>query len=92
MIFAKGTNYTVHAEAIETGSGAVTINNILVDEDGDILVDEYTNGTDGTWEKTTDGVSWGAYNTTDKANETTYIRYTPASLGDNIKVRAVLTQ
>ena len=59
---------------------------------GDILVDEYTNGTDGTWEKTTDGVSWGAYNTTDKANETTYIRYTPASLGANIKVRAVLTQ
>ena len=40
MIFAKGTNYTVHAEAIETGSGAVTINNILVDEDDNILVDE----------------------------------------------------
>lgn len=40
MIFAKGTNYTVHAEFIETGSGAVTINNILVDEDGNILVDE----------------------------------------------------
>ena len=59
---------------------------------GDLLVDEYTTGTDGTWEKTTDGTSWGAYNTTDKANETTYIRYTPASLGDNIKVRAVLTQ
>ena len=40
MIFAKGTNYTVHAEAIATGSGAATINNMLVDEDGDILVDE----------------------------------------------------
>lgn len=58
MIFAKGTNYTVHAEAIETGSGAVTINNILVDEDGDILVSEeneisygqivYAGGTDYT--------------------------------------------
>ena len=40
MIFAKGTNYTVHAEFIETGSGTVTINNILVDEDNNILVDE----------------------------------------------------
>ena len=28
----------------------------------------------------------------DKANETTYIRYAPTSLGDNIKVRALLTQ
>ncbi len=59
---------------------------------GDLLVDDYTTGTGGTWEKSTDGTSWGAYNTTDKGNETTYIRYTPASLGDNIKVRAVLTQ
>ena len=28
----------------------------------------------------------------DKANETTYIRYTPASLTDGIMVRALLTQ
>lgn len=47
----------------------------------------------GTWEKSTDGGdTWGAYNTTDKANETTYIRFTPASLGDDISVRALLTQ
>jgi hypothetical protein len=47
----------------------------------------------GTWEKSTDdGVNWGAYNTTDKGNETTYIRFTPASLGSGIKVRAVLQQ
>ncbi len=59
---------------------------------GDLLVDDYTTGTGGTWEKSTDGTSWGAYDTTDKGNATTYIRYTPASLGDNIKVRAVLTQ
>lgn len=59
---------------------------------GDLLIDDYTNGTGGTWEKTIDGGSnWTAYNTTDKGNETTYIRYTPLSLGDNIKVRAVLT-
>lgn len=59
---------------------------------GDLLLDDYTTGVGGTWEKTTDGSTWGAYNTTDKGNETTYIRFTPASLGDNIKVRAVLTQ
>lgn len=59
-----------------------------------LLVDDYTTTTNsGTWGKSTNsGGSWGAYNTTDKGNETTYIRYTPASLGDNIKVRAVLTQ
>jgi len=59
---------------------------------GDLLIDDYTVGSKGSWEKATDGVTFGAYNTTDKGNETTYIRYTPLSLGDNIKVRAVLTQ
>jgi len=47
----------------------------------------------GTWQKSTDGGSnWVGYNDTDKANETTYIRYTPAGLGDDIRVRALLTQ
>lgn len=60
----------------------------------DLLVDDYTTTTNsGTWEKSTNsGGLWSTYDTTDKGNETTYIRYTPASLGDNIKVRAVLTQ
>ncbi len=60
----------------------------------DLLVDAYTTSVNnGTWEKSTNnGGAWGSYDTSDKANETTYIRYTPASLGDNIKVRAVLTQ
>lgn len=59
---------------------------------GGLLVDDNTASPTGTFEKSTnDGSSWGAYNTTDKANETTYIRYTPASLGDDIKVRALLT-
>lgn len=57
-----------------------------------LLVDDQTTGSTGTFEKSTDGGSnWTAYNTTDKVNETTYIRYTPASLGDNIKVLALLT-
>ena len=59
---------------------------------GDLLDDDYTTNSTGTWEKSTDGTSWGAYNTIDKGNETTYIRYTAASLGDSVKVRAVLTQ
>lgn len=60
---------------------------------GGSLVDDNTASPTGTFEKSTnDGGAWSAYNTTDKANDTTYIRYTPASLGDNIKVRAVLTQ
>ncbi len=44
-----------------------------------------------TWEKSTnDGGAWAAYNTTDRANDTTYIRITPTSLADNIKVRPIL--
>lgn len=47
----------------------------------------------GTWEKSTDGGdNWAAYNSTDKANDITYIRYTPASLADDLRVRAVLTE
>ena len=56
-----------------------------------VLVDDNSATPAGTWEKTTDGTTWAAYNTTDKANETTYIRYTPATLPDNIKVRSLLT-
>ena len=58
-----------------------------------LLTDDTVSAASGTWEKSTnDGSSWSAYNTSDKANETTYIRYTPTSIADNTKVRAVLTQ
>lgn len=60
---------------------------------GGLLVDDVSVGATGTWERSTDGGSnWSGYVDTDKGNETTYIRYTPLSLGDNIKVRALLTQ
>lgn len=61
---------------------------------GGLLLDDTTAASaSGVFEKSTnDGGTWGSYNTTDKANETTYIRYTPTSLADNIKVRALLTQ
>lgn len=58
-----------------------------------LLTDDTVSEASGTFEKSTnDGSSWGTYDTTDKANETTYIRYTPTSIADNTKVRAVLLQ
>lgn len=58
-----------------------------------LLTDTTSASSNGVWEKSTDGGSnWVAYNTTDKINETTYIRYTPTTLGDSIRVRALLTQ
>lgn len=59
---------------------------------GGLLIDDNTATPSGTWAKTTDGGSnWGIYDVTDKGNEITYIRYTPATLPDNIKVRYLLT-
>lgn len=62
-------------------------------ETGGLLLDDDTaTHTLGTFEKSTDlGVSWGAYDTSDKSNEDTFIRYQPTSIADNIKVRALLT-
>lgn len=58
-----------------------------------LLVDDNTASPSGTFEKSTDnGATWGAYNNTDRGNSTTYIRYTPASLADNIKVKFLLTE
>jgi len=58
-----------------------------------LLTDTTTAQENGTFEKSTnDGSSYGSYNTTDKGNETTYIRYTPTTFGTNIKARAIITQ
>ena len=60
---------------------------------GGLLVDDNTDGPTGTFEKSIDdGLNWITYDNTDKTNEITYIRYTPLSLGSNIKVRPLLTQ
>jgi len=57
-----------------------------------ILDDDDSITQTGTWEKSTDGgTNWVAYNTTDKGNETTFIRFTPASIPDNVQVSALLT-
>jgi len=58
---------------------------------GNLLVDDNTASPGGTFERATDGASWGAWNGTDKGNETTYLRYTPATLADGVNVRPVLT-
>ena len=60
---------------------------------GGALVTDTTSGPTGTWEKSIDGgQNWITYNTDDKTNNTTYIRYTPASLTDGIRIRAVLNR
>lgn len=60
---------------------------------GTLLVNDTSTGATGSWEKSTDnGTVWGAYDTTDKTNDTTYIRYIPASLSDDIKVKGILLQ
>lgn len=44
-----------------------------------------------TWERSTNnGGAWSAWSDSDRSNADTYIRVTPTSLADNIKVRAVL--
>ena len=59
---------------------------------GGPLLTDNTASPSGTWERSTNGgSSWSAYATTDRANATTYIRYTPASLADNIVIRPVLS-
>lgn len=61
------------------------------DTGGLLLTDDTATPTLGTFEKTTDGTTWASYNTTDRANDTTWIRYTPSSLADNIKVEAYIS-
>lgn len=60
------------------------VTNFLLDDDDSVTQS-------GTWEKSTDGTTWGAFDTADKANETTFIRFTPASIPDNLQVRAILS-
>lgn len=56
---------------------------------GNLLVSDTTDSATGTFEKSTDGgTTWLPYSNADAANTNTYIRYTPASIGSNIIVRA----
>lgn len=75
------------------GSTVPTLRINLIDTDTGwlILTDTTTASANGVWEKTTDWTTWTTYNTTDRANSTTYIRYTPTSIADNIKVTPIIT-
>lgn len=56
-----------------------------------LLTDTTSASAYGVWERSVDGGStWSVWTNIDKGNETTYLRYTPTVLGDNIKVKAVL--
>jgi len=81
------------ADAFGTTVPTLTIK-IYESVTGTLLIKDTTAAqTYGTFQKSTDGgASWSSYNTTDKANNVTYIRYTPSILGDNMKVRVVLQQ
>lgn len=62
-------------------------------DNNNLLVDDNTATPTGTFEKSTDGGStWGPYDNADRTNSNTYIRYTPASMADNIKVKFLLTE
>ena len=43
-----------------------------------------------TYYSTDGGSNWTVFNTTDRANETTYFRYTPYSIADNVNVMPVV--
>ena len=58
---------------------------------GSVLVDDNTSAPTGVWERSVNGVAWSAWNNTDRGNSTTYLRYTPASISDNVTVTPVLT-
>ena len=61
--------------------------------DGIIAADTTASPAAGTFQKSTDdGVSWSTYDTTDKTNEITYVRYTVTGTVNGVKARAVLQQ
>lgn len=59
---------------------------------GNLLVDDDTEtSARGAFQKSTNGSTWGSYDSTDKGNENTYIRYTPTYLPSGTKIRPVLS-
>ena len=82
-----------HATAFGTSVPKMRIRLLDAVTAGSLLDDDTVSAAFGTWGKSTNsGSSWGSYDSSDKTNEYTYIRYTPNSLADNTKVRALLTQ
>jgi hypothetical protein len=69
------------------------VNLYNADTGGLLLTDTTTGTSSGTFEKAVNGTEggWAAYTNADRSTANTYISYTPTSLADNIKVRAVLS-
>ena len=57
---------------------------------GSLLVEDDTDTPTGTWERSTDGTTYVAWTNADKSTETTYVRYTPSSIADDVQARATL--
>ena len=57
-----------------------------------LLTDTTATQASGTFERTTDGTSWSSWTNADKSGNDTYIRYTPSTFADNIRVRALLSE
>lgn len=92
------TNATTHRfawrHAVAFGTTVPALRIQLKDAtSGGVLAEDTTSSPAGTWEKSVNGgLTWAAYNTTDKANEITYIRWTPASMPAGVTVVPVLTR
>jgi hypothetical protein len=78
--------------AFGTTTPALTIRLYNAITGGLLLQDTTASPAQGVFEKSTDGFAWSVYNTADTTNSTTYIRYVPTSLADNINVEVYLTQ
>ena len=78
------------SQAFGTAVPVLRVNLYNDDTNALIVTDTTDTGASGVFEKTTDGTTWVAYDSVDKANSTTYIRYTPTTLGAGLNVRAVL--
>ena len=82
-----------HAVAFGGTVPALRVRLYDADTAGLLLDDNTDDEASGTFERSTDnGANWAAWTSADVSNDTTYIRYTPVSFADNIRVVALLTQ
>jgi len=90
---SKLTKTFAWKHSVAFGSTVPTLRIRLYNAITDGLLDDDDSVTQsGTWEKSVDGGSnWISYNSTDKGNDITFIRFTPASIPDNVQVKALLT-
>jgi hypothetical protein len=92
VVFTTGKTFAWRFSATYSSSLPTLRVSLYNTTNNQLLLDDNTASPEGTFEKTTDGgSSWTIWDNSDKMNETTYIRYTPLSLSDGLKIRAILT-